>query len=90
MRAQASDVTAAILIWLSVGTQPSSGDFRRDPSAEVFPSFAQAVEHAVADSRRPSGRLPWIKVGSRVFDPDQVKSASSTVSDVKGRSPYTA
>jgi hypothetical protein len=90
MRVEPNDVTAALLIWLSDGTQPSSGDFRRDASLEVFPSFAQAVEHAVAGSCRPEGRLPWIKVGSRVFDPDQVMRAKSTVSDVKGRSPYTA
>lgn len=89
MRAQASDVTAAILIGLSDGGRPRSGDFSGNPSAEVFPSFAQAVEHAMADGYRHAGRLPWIKVGSRIFDPDQVRSARSTVSDVKGRSPYT-
>ena len=89
MRAQPSDVTAALLIWLSDGARPSSGDFRGDASVEVFPSFAQAVERAVADSYRRAGRRPWIKVGSRVFDPDQVRSAKSTVNDLKGRSPYT-
>jgi hypothetical protein len=89
MRAQASDVTAAILIWLSDGDRPRSGNFRGNPSAEVFPSFAQAVEHAMADDYRHTGRLPWIKVGSRILDPDQIRSARSTVSDVKGRSPYT-
>jgi hypothetical protein len=88
MRAQ-SDVTAALLIWLSGGDRPRSGDFRANPSAEVFPSFAQAVEHAMADASRHAGRLPWIKVGSRVFDPDQVRSARGTVNDLKGRSPYT-
>jgi hypothetical protein len=62
MRAQTSDVTAALLIWLSDGTRPRSGDFRVNPSVEVFPSFAQAVEHAMADGYRHAGQLPWIKV----------------------------
>lgn len=66
MRAQASDVTAAILIWLPVGARPKSGDFRRSPSAEVLSSFAEAVERAVNDGHPHSGRLPWIKVGSRI------------------------
>jgi hypothetical protein len=89
MRAPTSDVTAALLIWVSDGARPRRGDFHVNRSVEVFPSFAQAVEHAMADGHREAGRLPWIKVGSRVFDPDQVRSASSTVSDVKSRSPYT-
>lgn len=90
MRAQASDVTAAILIWLPVGARPKSGDFRRSPSAEVLSSFAEAVERAVNDGHPHSGRLPWIKVGSRIFNPDEVQSARSTVTDIKGRNPYTA
>ena len=89
MRAPTSDVTAALLIWVSDGARPRSGDFRLNRSVEVFPSFAQAVEHAMADGHRQAGRLPWIKVGSRVFDPDQVRSARGTVNDLKGRSPYT-
>jgi hypothetical protein len=89
MRAQTSDVTAALLIWLSDGTRPRSGDFRVNPSVEVFPSFAQAVEHAMVDGYRHAGQLPWIEVGSRVFDPDQVRSARSTVKGLEGRSPYT-
>lgn len=89
-KAQASDVTAAILIWLPVGARPKSGDFRRSPSAEVLSSFAEAVERAVNDGHPHSGRLPWIKVGSRIFNPDEVQSARSTVTDIKGRNPYTA
>ena len=90
MRAQTSDVTAALLIWLSDGARPRNGDFRANPSDEVFPSFAQAVAHAMADASRHAGRLPWIKAGSRVFDPDQVRSARSTVKGLEGRSPYTS
>jgi hypothetical protein len=69
MRAQTRDVTAALRIWLSDGARPRSGDFRANPSAEVFPSFAQAVEYAVADGYPHAGQLPWIKVGSKIFDP---------------------
>ena len=90
MCAQAIDVTAAILIWLPDGIRPRSGDFRRNDSAEVIPSFASAVERAIGDCRSHSGQLPWIKVGSRVFDPDQVRNARRTVVDVKGRSPNAA
>ena len=43
----------------------------------------------MADASRHAGRLPWIKAGSTVFDPDQVRSARGTVNDLKGRSPYT-
>ena len=88
MRAQ-SDVTAALLIWLSDGDRPSSGDFRGNPRLRSSPHSASC---RTRDGRRfgHAGRLPWIKVGSRVFDPDQVRSARSTVNDVKGRSPYTA
>jgi hypothetical protein len=86
MPAQASDVTAAILIWLPHGTEPKRGDFRRNDSAEVLPSLAEAVQRAVGDCHPQPGHLPWIKVGSRVLDPDQIKSARSTVTDVRGRS----
>jgi hypothetical protein len=89
MRAPTSNVTAALLIWLSDGARPRSDDFRVNCSVEVFPSFVQAVEHAMADGYRQAGRLPWIKVGSRIFDPDQIRSARGTVNDLKGRSPYT-
>jgi hypothetical protein len=87
MGAQASDVTAAILIWLPDGARPTSGDLRRNTSAAVIPSFAEAVERAVGDGYPHSARLPWIKVGSRVFNPDQIRSARNTVIDVKGRNP---
>jgi hypothetical protein len=85
MRAQTSDVTAAILIWLPDGARPKSGDFRRNPSAEVLSSFAEAVERAVGHARPDSGRLPWIKVGSKIFHPDQIPRARTTVIDVMGR-----
>jgi hypothetical protein len=87
------DVTDAILVWLPNGTRPTLGDFdqqRQDLNPSVFPSFGVAVEHAIAAIERgeSGGRLPWIKVGSRIFDPARVRSAKSTVNDVKGRSPY--
>jgi hypothetical protein len=88
------DVTDAILVWSPNGTRPTPEDFdrqRQDLNPTVFPSFGVAVEHAIAAIERggSGGRLPWIKVGSRIFDPAQVRSARNTVSDVKGRSPYT-
>jgi hypothetical protein len=88
MHAQASDVTAAILIWLPGGARLRSEDFCR--SAGVFASFAEAVERALGDCPRHSGGLPWIEVGSRVFNPEQVRSATGTAIDVRGRNPMTA
>lgn len=90
MCAQASDVTAAILIWLPDGSRPRSGDFRRNPSAEVASSFSEAVERAMASAHRHPGQLPWIKVGSKVCDPAQIKASCQTLNDVAGRSPYAA
>ena len=90
MRAQATDVTAAILIWLPDGSRPKSGDFRRNPSAEVAASFSEAVERAMSSADRHQGQLPWIKIGSRVCDPDQIRASRRTLDDVAGRSPYTA
>ena len=88
--ARASDVTAAILIWLPDGVRPKSADFGRNPSAEVVPSFAEAVEHAMASAPHRHGQHPWIKVGSRVCDPKQTSGANRTLDDIAGRSPYTA
>ena len=93
METESHDVTAAMLLWLPDGTKPTPEDFdeqRQDLNPTVFPSFGGAVEHAIAAFERgDSGdRLPWIKVGSEIFDPDHVKSARSTVNEVKGRSPY--
>jgi hypothetical protein len=85
MRAQTSDVTTGILIWLPDEAWPKSGDFRRNPSAEVLSSFAEAVERAVGNGYPDSGRLPWIKVGSKTFHPDQIRRARTTVIDVMGR-----
>jgi hypothetical protein len=87
------DVTAAILVWLPAGTRPTPEDFdqqRRDLCPTVLPSVGGAIEQAIATIERGKngGRLPWIKVGSAILDPDQVRSAGSTVDDVKGRSPY--
>lgn len=90
MRAQVSDVTAAILIWLPDGARPKSGDFRRDPSAEVAASFSEAVERAMASAPRHQGQRPWIKIGSKVCDPEQIRAARRTLDDMAGRSPYTA
>jgi hypothetical protein len=90
MQARARDVTAAILVWLPDGARPRSGDFRGNPSAEVFPSFADAVERAMVDGSRHAGGLPWVKVGSRIFDPDQIRRSCGTVRDVKGRSRHPA
>jgi len=61
MQAPTSDVTAALLIWVSDGARPRSGDFRVNRSVEAFPSFAQAVEHAMADGYQQAGRLPGSK-----------------------------
>jgi hypothetical protein len=90
VRAQASDVTAAILIWLPDGSRPKSGDFSRNPSAEVASSFSEAVERAMASAHHHQGQRPWIKVGSKVCDPAQIKASCRTLNDVAGRSPYTA
>ena len=88
------DVTDAILVWLPNGTRPTPEDFdqqRQDLNPTVFPSFGDAVEHAIAAIERgkSGGELPWIKVGLRIFDPAQVRSAWRTVNFVKGRSHYT-
>jgi hypothetical protein len=93
MEKESHDVTAAILIWLPDGTIPTPEDFdeqRQDLNPTVFPSFGGAVEHAIAafEQGESGGRFPWIKVGSEIFDPDHVKSARSTVKEVKGRSPH--
>jgi hypothetical protein len=94
MEKESHDVTAAMLIWLPDGTKPTPEDFdeqRQDLNPTVFPSVGGAVEHATVTFERgeSGGRLPWIKVGSKIFDPDHVRSARSTVNDVKGRSPYS-
>jgi hypothetical protein len=94
MESKSHDVTAAMLVWLPNGAKPTPEDFdeqRQDLSPTVFPSVGGAVEHATVTFERgeSNGRLPWIKVGSEIFDPDQVRSARSTVNVVKGRSPYS-
>jgi hypothetical protein len=94
MEPESHDVTAAMLVWLPDGTKPRGADFdeqRQDLNPMAFSSFGGAVEHATATFERggSGGRLPWIRVGSEIFDPDHVKNARSTVHDVKGRSPYS-
>jgi hypothetical protein len=78
------------LVWLPDGARPRSGDFRRNASAEVASSFAEAVERAMASAHGHLGQRPWIKVGSRVRDSEQVRGARRTLDDIAGRSPYTA
>jgi hypothetical protein len=94
MESESHDVTATMLVWLPDGTKPAREDFdaqRQDLNPTVFSSFGGAVEHATTTFERGEngGRLPWIKVGSEIFDPDHVQSAKSTVNDVKGRSPHS-
>jgi hypothetical protein len=94
MESESHDVTAAMLVWLPEGAKPTPEDFdeeRRDLDPTVSSSFGGAVEHATAALERgeTGGRLPWIRVGSEIFDPDHVQSARSTVNEVKGRSPYS-
>jgi hypothetical protein len=85
MRAQ-SDVTAALLIWLSDGARPRSGDFRANPSAEVIRASCRT-----RDGRRLAscGTASLDQGRIQSFDPDQVRSARGPVNDLKCRSPYT-
>ncbi len=93
MVSESHDVTVAMLVWLPDGTKPTREDFdeqRQDLNPAVFSSFGGAVEHATATFERgqSGGKLPWIKVGSEIHDPDHVQSARSTVNAVKRRSAY--
>ena len=68
-----------MLIWLPDGTKPTPEDFdeqRQDLNPTVFPSFGGAVEHAIAafEQGESSGRLPWIKIGSEIFDFDHSRA----------------
>ena len=93
MESESDDVTAAMLVWLPDRAKPTPEDFdqqRQDLNPTVFSSVGGAVEHATTTFERgeSGGRLPWIKVGSEIFDPDHVQSARSTVNAVKRRSAY--
>ena len=65
----------AILVWLPIGQTPTDNDFvlteDKQPRCrpEVWHTFGNLLEIFPALEQ---GKSPWVKVGHRIFNPDEI------------------
>lgn len=88
MPSLSGEVTAAVLIWLPNGCEPTSSSFRASAAAERLPSFGEAVQHALGKGASTHNGRPWILARSRIFDPEQIERARVTIAEIRARSPF--
>ena len=83
---------AAILLWLPQGESPQVQPF--DPSKVTSPPSAnpepwwllhEAITYAMT-VQGTHGKLPWIKVGEEILDPDQIRKIFDTMGNLSGLS----
>jgi hypothetical protein len=61
------------LLWRPIGQPPASADFQ-GADAQPYGSGKDAIESAMRAYAGDADRAPWIRVGERVYSPDQIKA----------------
>ncbi|MCE4223419.1 hypothetical protein HCU64_06620 [Methylobacterium sp. C25] len=82
---------AAILVWLPLGITPARTNFDLkniqtppSPNPEAFWLLGEAIIYAMTVIHPVNhGKQPWIKVGERVLDPEDVRAFFATMQAIK-------
>lgn len=74
---------AAVLVWLPRGVIPSESSFNIGsvegppiPNPEPWWECGQAILYAVSLTEN-NGKVPWIKVGDLLLDPDRIAAVAA-------------
>jgi hypothetical protein len=88
---------SAVLIWLAEGESPMAAEFDQKklsvppyPNPEPWWTAKEAIEHAhstwISEAHAASGqgKVPWIKIGSLVLSPTEIRESAELIQRLVG------